>query len=477
VTLSTGGSVAGVNIWSIKTNKMTVHGKYCGVNGLTTPQTIYIAMDDGVSSPITQTVTTNCTAGSPCSFDIPNVAIPATNLLNYTLWIENRTSSSVATATLCVDSSAANGSNMYASWGDTSNGCPSSGGCAVFGVKCVQPSPATILNVSTGSSMTPNASMHVLVKEYYNKNFVVPTQYQLVRVSMYGVADGIGATLTVDSKGSATFCQASGQGVPLEPIDKLILTAWMTTTGYSSDQLSCPFEILYAARYDMEYGGVWAGLPFLDQQHTLILKRVSTISGTAYKSAGGAWANGTLQISNADSGFSDVVTTDASGRFKDTAVPIETTNYTVAPVCGADLASSPASANVLVSVNGITYRTDTSGTPLQFTLSGVNGTIQGKVKCCSGGGNVVPVPGAVVIASTYNGTFPTSLPATALNGKPTYSTVTFTDGTYSTRVATGSGNYYVYGYVIKDGVFHSFGPSAAQTVSSDVVTTYDFTIP
>jgi hypothetical protein len=154
---------------------------------------------------------------------------------------------------------------------------------------------------------------------------------------------------------------------------------------------------------------------------------------------------------------------------------VEAGDYTVTPVLGADYVSVPALRTLQVLAQGVIYSTDQTTAPLDFVLSAINGTIRGTVSKTTAG-NLIST-GAVVIASTYNGPFPTSLPSPLLGSAYTYSTVTLTDGSYILKVATAVNNYYLYAFVMKDGALSQYGPSAPVPVTAGGISTLDIVIP
>ncbi|MEK7475635.1 MAG: carboxypeptidase-like regulatory domain-containing protein [Candidatus Coatesbacteria bacterium] len=469
----TAQTLNGIDLYTIQLKKVSVRMK---VQDVLLGQVLKISVSDGVSADQLWTAPADCTAGSPCSLMIPNVAVPYTGSKTYQLRVENQTAPSVATAQLCVDSSVAAGGVYYVGWGSAPppppNPCNPMA-CPGF-VNCVDPDPeGPPLSFTTTGMTVANIGVRVRVIECVNFSCGLPTTPALVRVSYTGKTSGLGATLTVDANGVATFT-----GVPPESSQNLVVRAWMTVTGYSTDEYPVPVNLVSGQNYDLDEnnGSTYSAEPPAGARHTLVLLQTSAISGTIWKGGGLPFPHAVVRISSAKSEWTTIVTADDSGRFKYGVVPVATDAYTVAPVVGADYSSTPGSRSVYVAAKGTEYRIDNSKAPMDFVVLSINGMLRGTV---SYGGEPLRT-GAVVVAcsSPFVDPFPSSLPSPALAGHYTYSTVTLTDGTYAMRVVAGLVDYYIYAFAVKDGVPHVYSSSPTQvTVPPDVDAVHDFSLP
>jgi len=455
-----------VDIYAIKVKKVIVKAKIDAGAG---SQTVVVSMNDGVSLPSQTTV--DC---APCEVTLTDVAVPGLGNRKYLLRIENKTTPGVAGATLCIDSSTAEGSIWYVGWGGILpfGGNPCAGGCAGFGGgTCVDPiATGPALTFTTTGMTTADVGLRVKVQECANFSCGPPTAPGLVRVSYFGKTTGLGATLIVDADGIATFT-----GVPPERARDLVVTAQMTVTGHSYDQYEVPVDLLSGMNYDLDEnnGSKYSAVPTVDNRHNFQLIQVSAISGTVFKGDGTGFGGAVVRIARTE--WSTVVTANDSGQFKYANVPVATGTYTVAPVVGADFSSQPVSLTVAVSAKGTEYRIGNVSSPPAFTVVPINGKLWGYV---SYAGERLKT-GAVVVACTIPclSPFPDTLPDPALLNHSTYSTVTLTDGRYSLDVVAGL-RYCIYSYVVRDGNAHVFTSDPADVlVPAGTDTRYDITIP
>ena len=489
VTVSPGTpDVGGVNIWTTKVRTFAIRGRFIGKPA---GEQVRVSANDGLSVPVGISVTAPCDS-SPCWFELPYVAWPSTGHLWYTVWFENLTKGTMKSATLCVDATGAP-STFYVGEDPSShppgpnNVC--TGGCATSpppgSLNCVAPAwTKGAIDVSSGGGYLP-ARVRVKVREYYDGQVWDLAYPGKTMVNLDAPADGVSITMTVNGSGVTIFaesatCPGPGGWVPVEAAGSIKVTAFVTTPGWTSESFVLPFDVDSNGCYDLEMGGAAYPSPVdSSQRNTFVLKRISEICGTVWSVAGSKpLAGAQVRIKNETTQWSQVFTTDSQGQFSCKSVPQETSPYTVAPVLGLDYVSTPADRTVKVGANGLIYRTDTATAPLEFTLNRINGIIKGTVSK-SVAGNPVRT-GAVVIASTYAGALPDTLPSAALAGQYTYSTVTLTDGTYRLKVATGVGSYYLSAYMMKDGVLYSYPaapPGAAVTATSGGETTVDILIP
>ncbi len=481
--------VGGLDIRTNKVRPVTVHAKFnlpAPGGSLASPHQIRISANDGLSNPVTFFTYSPCGTGGfpPCQADLPGVAWPTQGYLWYWVWLEDLTAGTIVTTTLCMDSTSTpsdfwvgDDPSLHPGTNTCGSGCTSTP--PPGSLSCAAPPWTSGPVLVSGGSFTP-AHVRVKVQEYYNlasQNVATPS---LVRISMLAQANGVSVTLGLDSATSATIFEVSpGLGlVPLEGPGTITFTAKMTTTGWTTDSFTLPFPTDSANKYDLEVAGNGYAPPTSpdpDKRHTFVLTRVSSISGHVWKSTSGTpFPGAAVRIHNTASQWSNVITCDSKGVFTHTAIPVEVSSYTINPVLGSDYASNPVSRDRTVNTNGLALTTDDSNNPLDFTLTAINGFLVGTVRDSAG---KPYASGVVVIASTYNGAFPTSIPSGALSGAYTYSTVTETDGTYRLKVATGVGTYQFYAYAMKDGSMHQVGPVAAPPVLPDVDTPADVTLP
>jgi hypothetical protein len=282
---------------------------------------------------------------------------------------------------------------------------------------------------------------------------------------------------SVDANGEVTITN-----VPATFGGDIRLSAYMTTTGFTQDDYFLPFNVEPTQQYELEPGGGYGGggQPATAMQHLFVLQRVAAVSGTVWSIANTkGYPNAQVQIKNDLTQWNTVVKADVNGRFKHSAVPKETSPYYVVPVTGSELTSVPVSRDFTIANHGLEYRVDTNNNPMEFVLSSINGTLVGTIRK-TGAPTYVVKTGAMVIASTYNtGTaqFVTSLPAAALGGEYSFSTVTLADGTYRMKVATGIGSYWVYASAVINGVEVFVKSAAAVAVAPDTEVTQDLTLP
>jgi hypothetical protein len=486
--------VKNINIWLKKTLLVKIYGAFIGVDGkCSTPgddfcnaKKIQVYNSDFSSVPLELTVTQTCDSSAPCWFVLNDVAWPATGKALWKTMLINMTDKVGTGVTICADSliaapSSATDFYLAPSY-PAGAGDPCSAGCKAaypsLGSDCIYPDVSVPVALSSGFQ---KARLKVKVKEYYDGQDwdLAAGAIPMVRVSFLSVNDGLSATLGLNSDSVTIFENAkTGEGlIPLQPSPYIKLRAWITTTGYSEDSYFLPFDTLSGVDYNLIVGGDWAEPPE-NQRYTFRLIRTSTISGTVWLVSGTkGFVNASVRIQLQSADWNNVVTTDGSGRFVHDTVPMNSkTAYVVSPIAGSDYISNPTQRTVLVDKNGLVYSRDISSNPLEFVLTAINGVITGTVKK----GGVPVTEGAMVIASTYNGAFPSSFPAAALSAAYTYSTVTYSDGSFRLKVGTGLGKYYIYAYTMQGGGGEaSIGPVPATgiTVTPGTEAVYDPLIP
>ncbi len=461
-------TVNNVNIWTRKLRLFTVAGRFKGVNGSGSTKTVDVSCDDGVSGLSSLTVTQLCDSAEPCEFAIPSVAWPSTGIVRYKVNVRCREDETLSEWQMCVNS-ASSGSifHMGDAW-TASNPC--SGVCGTTFIDCIRPASGTVVSdpISVSSVANQTATIRMKVRQYANgtETDIPSGDLPLVRVSLVNAASGESSTVWVGVGGSATLATSPAGG------QQVRVFAYMTTTGYTTDDFYLNFDVAPNQVYDLEVGSIVSPLPIAERRHTFVLKKVSTIAGRVWKIAGvQGYPEAKVNISHPN-GWSAVVTADTSGSFFMESVPMEVADYHVLPATGSDLTSDPSTYRpVKVSTNGLTITNDTAANPIQFTLTSINGYIVGKVTM---GGQVVTT-GAVVIASTLDtGTsqFVTSVPDPALTGQFSYSTVTRTDGTYRIKVATGLvAPFYLYTSFIWNGqtVYYRLGTPITPVPDAETV--------
>ena len=462
-----------VNIWLSKALLVKLYGKFTGVDGkCATPgddycnaKRVQIYNSDFSSAPVEISVTQTCNSSAPCWFVLNDVAWPATGKVLWKTMVVNLTDKVGIGVTICADAAIASpnsatdfylGMSAPGGWSGCSAGCQAD--FPILGSDCIYPDVTSSTPLVLASSFM-KARLKVKVMEYYDGQDweLTSTIQKMVRVGFLSTNDGISATLGLDANSTTVFENIkSGEGmIPLQPAPSIRLKAWATTTGYSEDSYFLPFDTLAGVDYNLiPFGG--GGAPDPDQRYTFRLVRVSAISGTVWLVSGTkGFVNASVRIALQSADWNNVVTTDGSGRFLHSTIPMNSkTAYVVSPIVGADYVSTPTQRTVMVDKNGLVYTKDAFNNELEFTLAAINGAIRGTVT--KGG---VPVSeGAVVIASTYNGVFPSTFPSAALSGAYTYSTVTYSDGTFRLKVGTGLGNYYIYAFTRQGGTESSIGP-------------------
>lgn len=466
-----------INIWTTHLGTFSIRGTFMGVNASpSATHYVTVSANDGLSTPVTYPVTTICDGTSPCAYVLPNVAWPSDGTKLYTLRIVDENTGAVATSELCVDSTATMGDFHVGEDPAGSNPCGGTGGiCSGLGwIECVNPPPTPPLDLV--SSGTTPASVRVKVWEYFNNasGLLDAVNRPLARVVLTS-AGGLTATLMLDSDGTTTFHDLAEGIVPVGPAGDINIRVFMTTTGWSQDSYTLPFPTDSNQSYDLEIGSS-NPKPDPEDKHTFVMQRVSEICGTIWAIPDADGFDGaSLSIRNNITEWAATLKCDDNGVFSHTAIPVETGSYTIAPVVGSDYVSTPAERTVFVGVNGVIYLTDSNNERIEFTLNAVNAHISGKVYKGAVGNPVAS--GAVVIASTYSGAFPTTLPSGLLGGEYSYSTVTLTDGSYRLRVATGVGSYFMYAYMMRDGVLSKVEQVGPVNVTPSSEKTQDVIIP
>ena len=288
---------------------------------------------------------------------------------------------------------------------------------------------------------------------------------------------GITYTCTPTASGDLIFSPAFNTGVPAEPAGNLKLDVWVGTTGYTTDSLTSTFDVIPGGSYDLEESGGWAVEPSSDKRRNLVVSKASRLCGTVYDGTGAPMAQAAVRIRCPNTEWSSIVTTNAAGLFVHSAVPVETYSYYVEPLGGADYVSTPVNRLVTVSAAGLTYNKDQTAADMKFNMVAVNAEIKGQVYHPAG---TKASTGVLVIATTYagGGAFPTKLPATSLANTFSYSTITMTDGAYSLKVASGIGQYYLYAYLVDNGVAKLLAtPAGPVTVNSAAPVVQDLVVP
>jgi type II secretory pathway pseudopilin PulG len=486
-----------INIWTKKIRTIEVRGAFTGINDPLTPHGVLITCSDGFSQPVL--VSATLSAGESWGFTLPTVAFPELGqLAAYKITLNDMTGGKAGYANICLDGNKAINPFIFGSncltpavphYGSGSSGC---GGCA----KCIDPDTsncesAAYLPIDLGVGYS-NGWVRVMVKEYYNQKSDYPLSSMTTgRIKMVNKVTG--ATVIMELKrwdvpyvpypysippppdwGATIF------SVPVANAQQIEFTAYMTTTGFTSDTYFLPFPIMPDQGYELEEncGASSTSMqPLEPQRHTFVIKRVSAICGTVWAVAGTkGYPGAQVSVYNESTLWQTVVVADGSGRFYAPEVPVESGEvYRVAPITGSDLISDPLSRHVMVITNGLTIRSDNLSMPMEFTLNAINGVIRGTVKL---NGKLIST-GATVIASTLDtgsNTFVASFPSALLNGKYSYSTVTMTDGTYKLKVATGVGSYFVYVVVTVDGVQYT-KKLAAIAVAPNTEYTQDIALP
>jgi len=455
------GNLSQINkgIYTKPAVKVRIAGLFVGAVG----GVDYIVIDagDGVSSTTEFTVDSDCTAANPCSFALNNVAWAVSGTKQFRVNVTNKTKGRFGYGMICMDETASVSATTFY-WGydqappflpgPTPYVVPTCGACGA--VPCQNPAKEYMLSATAYSGS--GASVRVFVQQYYNAT-VAPLPGARVYIN-----DGNSGTQVTDSSGYAGCSTCYITGVKSSLANAIKVKAWMSTTGYTTDEWVLSFDVVDGGTYDLTVGS--SGDPGTDQKHNFVLKKVSSVSGTTWKVCDGGsppcgpasegMGGVTVSLVNNQTGFSQVVTTDSGGKFLFPNVPMETYDYTLVPSGGGDMLSNPIERLVKVGANGFSIRTDSSGLQNQFVLTVVNGIITGRVMR----GGVPYGKGAVVFATTYGGTFPSTLPSGLLAASHTYSAITETDGTYTLKVATGVGNYTVH-------VFTPDNPTAPVTVS------------
>ncbi len=477
-----------VNIWTIKTKKGRIKGRYSTANVAPATHRIRISCNDGVSEPLELTVDPAiCSTG--CYFSISNIAFPSSGAATYQVRIADLDTNQSATAYICMDLWAYNvaATDFYLGI-PMSMPTPYCGSCNLF-PDCTR--TATPYNADDAIPLTQTATasiVRVRMKETDNTGALInlsKTWLGRIRVTytpLSGMGSPFSQTQTIDS---GTDIGATKFSLPGGPASKVEFQAYMgdqfkTTTGYTTDTYFLPFE-LDAPTYDLEPGGSYSANPAEENRHLFVVTRISTVSGTVWEILNSkGFAGAQVNIRNDSTKWSTVVTSDGNGRFVATEVPVDDMLYTVEPVVGVDYISDPISITDLeVSAPGLVYLNSKFGVPLAFTLNAINGLIKGEVTV--GAGGPVVDSGALVIASTYNsGTsqFVSSLPSASLVGKYTYSTVTMTDGTYQLKTATGAAfNYYIYCSAVVNGVQKFYKSAAVVTPVADTEVIHNIALP
>jgi len=489
-----------INIWIQKVKKVRIFGCFVGVSGTdgfgtsNNAQDVWVSANDGASDPLNLSVTVNCDSSSSCWFQLNDVAWPTTNHVLYSVNIANKSNNTIATAYICADAAL-----LYPAPGSIAdfavgylppvgmNACGA--GCKgettqpfpLLGADCVFPgAPGYYDPLNVGYSVR-RVRVKVKVREYYNGMMWDLTPgaggtAELARIAFLSQNDGVSVTLPVysaaDPKLGTTIFEnyPTGEGlVPIQDPPTIRFRAYATTTGYDEDTYFLPFKTESGFDYCLIEGDGWASSPGdITQRYTFVLKRVSAVSGTVWLVAGSkGFPNATVKIVSSAQDWSAATVADGQGRFYIPSVPVHFSNtYKVSPVGGSDYLSVPSSRDVTVDAHGLVFKKDNSGNPLDFVMTAINGLIRGTISH----NNQAVNEGALVIVSTYNGAFPATLPSTALTSAYTYSTVTLSDGSYSLRVATGVGSYYVYVFFRQTnsagvGTDYTCGPCAGSPVT------------
>lgn len=465
-----------IGIWTTRIKAVWIIGRFTGAS---TGDTIYIESGDGLSSATQFTVDTDCTAGSPCNFWIPQVVWPSIGTKTFVLTIENKTQQKFGTATLCVDSAipflppnpGVTATNFY--WGyDPHPAWPVP--CGACAAPCQMPAWSAALSATQWDN-TPGTVM-VVVREYYNGGDAGPLEGAWV-----GINDGGSGPAQTDGTGVATIA-----GVTPSPAGSLKISAWMSGTGYSDRDLAVADTLNPGAvKWANDAGGLGDAAP-TTPPYTILLHRVAIVSGTVWRVCDGdtppcdpdgsqGFPNASVTITNPETEFNVSVVTDAAGRFSCEDVIQESSDYTVRPSVGTNFSVAPTSLGVTVDANGVTFSKSDSNEPLEFVLAAINGTILGRVMK-----KVSNTPllferyekGAIVIATTYGGAFPAELPSGTLAGTYSYSAITETDGSFTLKVATGVGDYTIYAFS-PDGEAPAVGPydvpSDSEVTAADLV--------
>ena len=441
---------ASVGIWTRPARRVRIIG---GFIGAAESEQVTVTSSDGLSKPQTIIPSKNCVPGDECFFEVPDVGWPTVGIKTIKLTVANVPKGTYDEATICMDSAKVGTATDFYFGPPPPLYTPTPCGA------CPNPCQSSSLYLNAGGKTDIGAKIRVKVKEYFSGS------KSDLAGALVCVNDGNSGTQMTGADGYQT---ATGYIAGVKPAQTGLLTvrAWMGTTGYSTDVWRLDFDVQPGISYNLEEEQEWSEtlLPPLLLRHTFVLKRVSDISGTVYKTcASGAPPCGfgsepmkgvVVRIANPNTGFGTAVTTDDYGHFTFTGVPVEATNlYKVTPSGGGDLQSNPPESSVKVAVNGLVYVKDNSGQPLEFVVTLMNGYITGKVLK----GGLPYDKGAIVFATTYAGTFPSTLPNSVLSGYRAYSTITETDGSYTVKVATGVGNYRIH-------VFSPDNPAAPFTV-------------
>jgi len=493
VTVSLADSSADdTNIYLSKAILVKIYGVFSGVDGTVGgPKTVQVYNSDFSSVPteLTISTTTNCTAGAPCWFVLNDVAWPATGKMLWKTMVVNLTDKVGMAATICADgliASPASATDFYlgmappfaAGWKGCSTGC-----APVFGTDCVYPGDSGAYSPMNLATNFKKPTLRVDAVEFYDgvDHPLGASICPLARIGFLSSLDGISATLGFNSDSTTIFLNLKTMEglITIQPAPTISLKAWVTTTGYSEDSYFLPFDTnpgLGAVPPSADYDLVDGPQPIATDRYTFRFIRISTISGTVWITAGTkGYIGAPVRISLQSADWNNVVITNGQGNFFHTTIPVNSNKYLVAPIAGADYVSAPPSRLVLVDKNGLVYDKDTSGNQLEFTLTAINGSIRGVVTK----GGVAVSEGAVVIASTYNGPFPSTFPSATLAGAYTYSTVTYSDGSYHLKVGTGLGNYYIYAFTKQGGLEASIAqvPVGGLAVTAGSEAVYNPAIP
>jgi len=482
------------NIWLNKAMLVKIYGQFIGVNGsLGSTKFVQVYNSDFSSTPIELSVTQNCASAAPCWFVLNDVAWPATGKVLWKTMVVNLTDKVAVGVTLCADASvvpipspaSSTAYDFYVGMAPPVGDFPCSSGCQPsypnLGTDCVYPGESGAYGPVNLVTPYSKPTLRVKVKEYYNgaewdlDSAVLP----LVRIGFLSTNDGISATLGLASDSTTIFKNmTTGEGlIPIQPPPTIKLKAWVNTTGYTEDSYFLPFPTDPGVDYSLIESDLSIGEPVLANRYTFRLIRVSAVSGTVWLVAGiKGFVNASVRIALQSSAWNNVMVTGGAGQFLHEAIPMNAgTDYTISPIVGADYVATPPFRYVTIDKNGLVYTKDKFGAGLEFTLLAINGGIHGTV---TKKGKLV-TEGATIIATTYTGALPATLPATQLSeGAYTYSTVSYSDGTYRLKVGTGLGKYYIHVITKQDGE-SQVGPLPAGglTVNADTDVLYDVAIP
>lgn len=393
---------------------------------MTSASIIRVSISDGNSSdvviqPMSGSCYT-CSSTTPCWFTVPNVVYPSVGTSTYRVVLYDVGDQLSATAQICVDSAQSpTGATVYLGVDPTMYPSVPCGTCPF----CKSPSTTSYFDFQAASG---NATIIATVYEQAKsvKSALPAADVPLARVAMYNSNTGVTLTQTVDGAGQSVFSS------PPVNAQQLTFTAYMTTTGFSTDTFFIPDDIGPMDLYNISSP---AGKP--GNSHDFVLIKVASITGSVWKVSGISGApSKQVSIVNPVTNWSAIVTTNSLGSFYQDNVPIEDTPYTVAPNAGSDTTVSPATRSINVAVNGVTYYFDSTSSPDSFVLTAINGLITGVVY----NGSARVTTGATVIASTKDTgatTFYGTLPNTNLGGQYSFATSALSDGSFSVKVATG----------------------------------------